>query len=81
VTGESLALLTAHELGQTVKNPADQKLVIIRLKQAALNASQQEKTRSAGIKMLRLLMQIDQMLYSNVSFRNCLDYLVLKFER
>lgn len=55
--------------------------MIIRLKQAALNASQQEKTRSAGIKMLRLLMQIDQMLYSNVSFRNCLDYLVLKFER
>jgi DNA polymerase-3 subunit delta' len=79
VARDNLAIITAHELSQAAKNPADQKLVIIRLKQAALAASQTEQTRSSGIKMLSLLMQVDQMLYSNVSFRNCLDYLVLKF--
>lgn len=81
VARDSLAVITAHDLGQAAKNPADQKLVIIRLKQAALAASQSKQTRDSGIKMLSLLMQVDQMLYSNVSFRNCLDYLVLKFER
>lgn len=81
IDGDSLAFLTAHALNQDVKNPADQKLVIIRLKQAALAASQAKASRSTGTKMLSLLMQVDQMLYSNVSFRNCLDYLVLKFER
>lgn len=79
VQGNNLALVTAHELNQLAKGPADQKLVLIKLKQAALAACQTQSTRQAGTKMLCLLMQTDQMLYSNVGFRNCLDYLVLKF--
>ena len=75
---DNLALVRAHHLAET-NSTAEQKFIFFILKKLALAELQKDTTRLAATKLLDLLMQCDQMRASNVSFRNCLDYLVLKY--
>jgi DNA polymerase-3 subunit delta' len=42
---------------------------------------QSESSRLAGTRMLKWLMEVDKMRFSNVNFRNSLDYLALQWKR
>lgn len=75
---DDLALLRAHQLS-TLKQTSSQKYVFIRLKLLAQAEIPQHPQQAAAL--LEKLMQVDQMRLSNVSFRNCLDYLVLSQNR
>ncbi len=76
----SLALVSAHKLAELAKGKAEQNYLLVMLKQMAqkdLNSGNQK----AGARMLKYLVEIDKMQYSNVSFRNLLDYLALLWKR
>ena len=76
----SLALVSAHKLAELAKGKAEQNYLLVMLKQMAqkdLNSGNQQ----AGARMLKYLVEIDKMQYSNVSFRNLLDYLALQWKR
>lgn len=76
----SLALVSAHKLAELAKSKAEQNYLLVMLKQMAqkdLNSGNQQ----AGARMLKYLVEIDKMQYSNVSFRNLLDYLALQWKR
>lgn len=76
----SLALVSAHKLAELAKGKAEQNYLLVMLKQMAqkdLNSGNQK----AGARMLKYLVEIDKMQYSNVSFRNLLDYLALQWKR
>lgn len=76
----SLALVSAHKLAELAKGKAEQNYLLVMLKQMAqkdLNRGNQQ----AGARMLKYLVEIDKMQYSNVSFRNLLDYLALQWKR
>ena len=76
----SLALVSAHKLAELAKGKTEQNYLLVMLKQMAqkdLNSGNQQ----AGARMLKYLVEIDKMQYSNVSFRNLLDYLALQWKR
>lgn len=76
----SLALVSAHKLAELSKGKSEQNYLLVMLKQMAqrdLNSGNQK----AGARMLKYLVEIDKMQYSNVSFRNLLDYLALQWKR
>lgn len=76
----SLALVSAHKLADLAKGKAEQNYLLLLLKKMAQqdlnNGSQQ-----AGARMLKHLLEVDKMRYSNVGFRNLLDYLALQWKR
>ena len=76
----SLALVSAHKLAELAKGKSEQNYLLVMLKQMAqkdLNSGNQQ----TGARMLKYLVEIDKMQYSNVSFRNLLDYLALQWKR
>ncbi|WP_278964395.1 DNA polymerase III subunit delta' [Lactobacillus apis] len=76
----SLALVSTHKLAELAKGKSEQNYLLVMLKQMAqkdLNSGNQQ----AGARMLKYLVEIDKMQYSNVSFRNLLDYLALQWKR
>ena len=76
----SLALVSAHQLAEMAKSKNEQKYIFFLLKKWAqtelMNGKQQD-----GARMLRDLLELDKMQYSNVSLRNLLDYLALQWKR
>lgn len=77
---DQLAFLRVHRLAGLVKNKAEEKLVFIRLKQECEQQLAAGKDVNKNTNLLALLLKVDQMLYSNVNMKNCLDYLVLKLK-
>lgn len=76
----SLALVSAHQLAQLAKGKVEQKYILFLLKKWAeddLNAN----SPRAGARMLKYLLEVDKMRYSNVGFRNLLDFLALQWKR
>ena len=76
----SLSLVSAHQLAEMAKSKSEQNYVLFLLKkwaQAELNSNNQKN----GARMLKYLLEIDKMQYSNVSFRNLLDFLALQWKR
>ena len=76
----SLALVSAHQLAEMAKSKNEQKYIFFLLKKWAqtelMNGKQQD-----GARMLRDLLELDKMQYSNVNLRNLLDYLALQWKR
>ncbi|QNQ81435.1 DNA polymerase III subunit delta [Lactobacillus sp. PV034] len=75
---DNFALVRVHHLAEN-KSSAEQKFILFILKKLALTDLEQDLTRQSAARILDLLVHCDQMRASNVSFRNCLDYLVLKY--
>ncbi|RMC40915.1 DNA polymerase III subunit delta [Lactobacillus sp. ESL0233] len=75
-----LALVSAHQLADTVKSRAKQDYLLFLLKDLAQKDIDSGNLQSGG-KMLKDLLKIDQMRCSNVNFRNLLDYLALQWKR
>lgn len=72
----SLSIVSAHKLADNAKIMAIQKYILLRLKQLAQKDLNSERMLMAT-NFLKNLIEVDKMQLSNVSFRNCLDYLVL----
>lgn len=77
----SLALVSAHRLANEARGVTQQRYVLINLKLMAQKDVNDELKRQAGARMLKCLMEVDKMRYSNVNFRNLLDYLALQWKR
>jgi len=77
----SLALISAHHLADQAKTVAIQKYILINLKLLAEKDLNQNNERLVAARMLKCLIEIDKMRYSNVNFRNLLDYLALQWKR
>lgn len=77
----SLALVSAHKLADEAKTVTYQHYILLRLKIMAQQDLQSESRRLAGTRMLKWLMEVDKMRFSNVNFRNSLDYLALQWKR
>lgn len=75
-----LALVSAHQLADTVKSRVKQDYLWFLLKDLAQKDIDSGNLQSGG-KMLKDLLKIDQMRCSNVNFRNLLDYLALQWKR
>lgn len=73
-----LAFVRAYHLAQNASS-AKQKFVFYWLKNLCLEAINRKQDLLEVTRLLDLLMKCDQMRSSNVSFINCLDYLVLNF--
>lgn len=77
----SLAIVTAHQLSDEAKTVTLQNYILFLLKNFAQKDLQGEVRREAGTRMLKYLIEVDQMRFSNVNFRNLLDYLALQWKR
>lgn len=77
----SLALVSAHRLSDTAKLVSQQKYILINLKLWAQKDLKNTQRRILATKMLKYLIEVDKMSFSNVSFRNLLDYLALQWKR
>ncbi len=77
----SLALVSAHRLADEARGATQQRYVLINLKLMAQKDVNDELKRQAGARMLKCLIEVDKMRYSNVNFRNLLDYLALQWKR
>lgn len=77
----SLALVSAHRLSDTAKLNSQQKYVLLNLKLWAQKDLNDLQKRMLATKMLKCLLEVDKMSFSNVSFRNLLDYLALQWKR
>lgn len=75
-----LALVTAHQITNNLTNEA-QKFIIYYLKKLATDHVNTSDNLADNGALLMALMQVDQMLISNVSFRNCIDWLVLNWKK
>ena len=76
----SLALVSAHQLAEIARSKSEQNYILFLLKKWAqedLDNSHQDD----GARMLKYLLEVDKMQYSNVSFRNLLDFLALQWKR
>ncbi|MDF7638394.1 DNA polymerase III subunit delta [Lactobacillus sp. ESL0791] len=74
-----LSLVSAHQLAAAASSKLDQDYVLLQLKQLAQKDLPEHPQVSA--RMLKYLVDVDRMRYSNVSFRNLLDYLALQWKR
>lgn len=77
----SLVLVSAHRLADEARGVTQQRYVLINLKLMAQKDVNDELKRQAGARMLKCLIEVDKMRYSNVNFRNLLDYLALQWKR
>lgn len=77
----SLALVSAHRLADEARGVTQQRYVLINLKLMAQKDVNDELKRQAGARMLKCLIEVDKMRYSNVNSRNLLDYLALQWKR
>lgn len=68
-----LALVTAHKLADAAKSNSFENYILLRLKLLA----QKELNNLRSVYILKGLIMVDKMRFSNVSFRNSLDYLAL----
>lgn len=75
-----LALVSAHQLADLAKGKAEQNYLLLLLKNMAQKDLANDR-QQAGAKMLKHLLEADKMRYSNVSFRNLLDYLALQWKQ
>ncbi|MBA1393540.1 hypothetical protein EQ500_06610 [Lactobacillus sp. XV13L] len=75
-----LALVSAHKLAEMAKSRPEQDYLLLALKERA-QADLKNDRRQLGARMLKVLLKVDQMRYSNVGFRNLLDYLALQWKR
>ncbi|MDF7681945.1 DNA polymerase III subunit [Lactobacillus sp. ESL0679] len=75
-----LSIISAHQLADLAKSKIAQDYVWLMLKQMA-QTELNSKDQQAGAAMLKNLLEIDKMRYSNVNFRNLLDYLALQWKR
>ncbi|MDF7673135.1 DNA polymerase III subunit [Lactobacillus sp. ESL0701] len=75
-----LSIVSAHQLADLAKSKVSQNYVWLMLKKMA-QTELNDKDQQAGAKMLQNLLEIDKMRYSNVNFRNLLDYLALQWKR
>lgn len=76
-----LALVSAHKLALEAKSPAFEKYIFFRLKYLAQLDLKNDEKRLIGTRMLKCLIEIDKMRFSNVNLHNSLDYLALQWER
>lgn len=72
-----LALVSAHQLSDG-KSLAEQHYILVYLKLLAEKDLSRKEMLLPATQMLKYLIEIDKMQFSNVNFRNCLDYLALK---
>ncbi|RVU71395.1 MULTISPECIES: DNA polymerase III subunit delta [Lactobacillus] len=77
----NLSFVSAHQLADFAKTLPQQEYLLIKLKMLAQKDLSQESTRLAGTYMLKCLIDVDKMRFSNVNFRNLLDYLALQWKR
>lgn len=75
---ENMAFIRAHKLA-TNANSVTEKFVFYLLKQYSLKEMHDEKNQIQLAKLLQLLLDCDKMVASNVSFRSCLDYIILNY--
>ena len=75
---DNLSFVRAHHLAE-VASIAEQKFIFFYLKKFALTELQEDVNKLSATKILNLLITCDKMRASNVSFRNCLDYLILNY--
>lgn len=76
-----LALVSAHHLADQAKTHTFARYITVRLKMLAERDLQQASKRVPAARMLKYLIEVDKMQFSNVSFRNALDYLALEWKR
>ena len=76
-----LALVSAHKLADSAKTSSEQQYVLLFLKLTAQKDLDDDLKRLAAARMLKYLIEIDKMRFSNVNFRNSLDYLALQWKR
>ena len=77
----NLSLISAHKIADYAKNNAMQNYVFFRLKRLAQKDLNNQSKMLLGTRMLKYLIEIDKMRFSNVNFRNSLDYLALQWKR
>lgn len=77
----SLSFVSAHKLADDAKTNTLQNYILLSLKLFAQKDLKDENRRLAGMHMLECLIEIDKMRFSNVNFRNLLDYLALQWKR
>lgn len=77
----SLSFVSAHKLSDDAKTSTLQNYILLSLKLFAQKELKDENRRLAGMHMLECLIEIDKMRFSNVNFRNLLDYLALQWKR
>ncbi|GAA3634106.1 DNA polymerase III subunit delta [Lactobacillus hamsteri] len=77
----SLSFVSAHKLSDNAKISTLQNYILLSLKLFAQKELKDENRRLAGMHMLECLIEIDKMRFSNVNFRNLLDYLALQWKR
>ncbi|RMC23945.1 MULTISPECIES: DNA polymerase III subunit delta [unclassified Lactobacillus] len=73
----SLAMISAHQLADMAKTNVQQNYLLFLLKEMAQNDLINNK-QQVGARFLKYLLEVDKMRYSNVGFRNLLDYLALQ---
>lgn len=73
----NLAIVSAHKLADEAKLVSQQNYILFLLKKLA----QKDLEQDSSVRMLECLIEVDKMRFSNVNFRNVLDYLVLVQER
>lgn len=72
-----LALVSAHQLSDGA-SLAEQHYILVYLKLLAEQDLNKKELMLSATQMLKCLIEIDKMQFSNVNFRNCLDYLALE---
>ena len=77
----NLSLISAYKIADYAKNNAMQNYVFFRLKRLAQKDLNNQSKMLLGTRMLKYLIEIDKMRFSNVNFRNSLDYLALQWKR
>lgn len=76
-----LAIVSAHRLSDQAKSNTMQNYILFYLKAIAQTDLKNEANRLQGTRMLQYLITVDKMRFSNVNFRNLLDYLALQWKR
>ena len=76
----SLAIVSAHKLSEDAKLVSEQRYILVRLKLLAEHDLTNPQKMMAATQMLKYLIEVDKMRLSNVSLRNSLDYLALRWK-
>ncbi len=76
----SLALVSVHKLSEGAKLMSEQRYILVRLKLLAEHDLTDTRKMLNAAQMLKDLIEVDKMRLSNVSLRNALDYLALRWK-
>lgn len=76
-----LALVTAHKLNEIAKTDSFQRYILFSLKLLAQTDLKNGLKQVEATRMLKHLIEVDKMRFSNINFRNSLDYLALQWKR